>query len=1045
MNIYRLSGVDEFMSGVGGHDIDNMPPENELTNDQKDKIRRFTLDTNDASMRLKYFVRYPNYVYLSLWDIQKCLQWNMDERMIKGALDSFLQKAQLKYGIPSDMPDWVYQTIMQKFSRSRFSAETASDILSTPNSYPDDFVQFISQQYPSIASAMQNGSIEQRKQYVKDYLEFPSKETFAILDGSQKMSEMDTSNPDNWKKLSPQERALSFDIYRYLLNSGNFRDKMEKVRSQQHYNGENWMLYGTEMLQELQDVNNAYENNQEFLTEDNPLTVTIDNSAQFGIVKNLMLGPQVIRIEVLHEAGKVINSSIEDYWEINWQQDLDRDLRSRDVENIPESLPPSVYAINEEKGIYQDLAKGGQDRTDPNSVTSSYSDSYIDYLKRATRMTIKEEADLSNEWINQKLSSEDMTDHDYLQIVKSKTIKDLTEAAGTDMFSNLVQGNEILDAGTYRQDSKIHWTQMWPFKMQSAMDFWSKVPMRVRSAVSGDVGSWFFYLSGLFPCSKVLEKAQGSVNDIKKVIDHMQCAGDSEKLREAVRKILESKEKEVHKEVRSKLPSFLESDAVKKNKITDFPEVYQRVVDFVNSNVGTEEAYSPDSEGYIPKTERAMQELKKMNIYFINASKYMSLLGEEGAKYFPATPQDANGFFAGKYSMFGTDATIVVFTDQINGMPTSEQVLNELGIDAIEKDLSFSEENTLWHEIAHSFLDQVVEGRSEEIESESQWVSSPQEIAAITYGNLQHIKQRIHEYFESNYPFPDRITEGFLSQIKSDIIDAFAWEFLGMSKQEALSKMDTAMPEFNDSAIEALNSMSKEEQIDNMTNMFTQFFLRKFMRSKVEDQLQSQLSDVGKKVEDITFDEEIVVPEDTTERNPYSPDKFINELSQREDYKQFLNGCQEILQNAYNFYDADAFVSRFKSYIDRNTPQKLRTLFGIEDLLLLMFGPPSTLYSVDMTTVNSLFEEALPQSLLKDVVEMVEREKQLKSADFQEQKPTPVSPQDAEDGGQFIAEMEQDYGADWMWLAKSVDRKLVRGSNYNWYKTALAIHRSNVV
>jgi hypothetical protein len=989
---------------------------------------------------LAYYLKYPSCVYLSFWDIAKCLEWNVDEESVRQALGHFLKRESIDYGVPVGMPDWVYDVIIQNFNKSKFSAETAGQVITDSGKLPAEFVQFISQQFPSIASAMQDSSIEKRKQFVRDYLSFPSKETFAILDSSQKMNEMDTTNPDNWKLLSPQKRTLSFDIMRYLSNNDDFREKMATVQSGDHFRGDSWTTYGTDMLSELQAVAQAYENDQEFLLEDNPFAIVIDNSPQFGMIKTVLLGSIVVKASVIYEAINAISSSPDNYWGIYWGNELERDLRAMDAENMPDHMEPSIYAINEEEWKYYDLANAGKDFTNPSSVTDSYRDSYIDHLVRASRTTVKEEADLFNEWVEGRMAKGELTDHDYLQMAKSKVVKNLTETAGRDMFSSQIQGGGVLNAEDYRPDTKIHWSDMWPFKMKEAIDFWSKVPMNVRAAVADDVDTWFFHLSGLFPCSKVLERAFSSIGDVKKVVDHMKCAGDSEKLRATVREILATKEKEIEKKVREKLPEFLESDAVKKFKLTDFPEVYHQAVDFMRDNVLDDRVYSHEVGDYISRKDYAQQKLGETNVYFIDASRYLSFLGEDGVNYFPSNPSNSNGFFVSGYSMFGNDPTIVVFTDQINSTPTAADVLRNLGIDAVEKDLSFSEENTLWHEVSHAFLNQVVHGSSDEIESESQWLSSPQEIAAITYGNLQHIKKAIRQYFESIYPFPERITEGFLNQIKSDIIDTFAWEFKGMSKPEAMAKMEVTMPEFNTDAMEVMQSMSQEEQIDSMTNMFTEFFMRKFMRSKVEDELKSKLADIGKKLEDVTFEEEIVVPEEHEEYVPYQSDRFIKELSQRADYQKFFKDCQEIVKNAYNFYDPQTFINQFRSYVDRHNPQQLRMLFGIEDLLLLMFGPPATIDSVNLNNTNSLFESAIPPELLKDVKGIVERERQLRGVKKHIPQPSPISPQEAEEGGQFISEMESEYGPDWMWLAKNINERFVQGSKKNWYRVAVAFH-----
>ncbi|GAG61151.1 unnamed protein product, partial [marine sediment metagenome] len=357
----------------------------------------------------------------------------------------------------------------------------------------------------------------------------------------------------------------------------------------------------------------------------------------------LFLGSRPIKINVIQNAMKIIGNVIkDDYWELYWGSDIRHELLRRDYENIPDDMPDGIYLVNEyaeeEGGQINEISEKGLNIGAINEVTQSSSASYVSYLSRACRVTVKEETELFNEWANGQMDNNNLTEQDFLMLARSPMVKIITEQAGSNMFSVKVQENELLDADNYNPTTFIHWTQVWPFKIQTAIDFWRKIPMKIRAVVSEEVDTWFFYLSGLFPCDKVMEKAVKSVSDLKKVVDHLECAGDSKKLREIAKQQLESKEKEIRQDVKQKLPEFLKSDAVQKRSITDFPEVYEFAVDFLNRNAGNDNIYSAEKGAQIPRSEFAIDELQKVNIYFINASQYENLLGPDGMNYFPANP-----------------------------------------------------------------------------------------------------------------------------------------------------------------------------------------------------------------------------------------------------------------------------------------------------------------------------------------------------------------------------------------------------------------------
>jgi hypothetical protein len=1041
MKIYKISGVEDFMGGVKDYDISQMPEEDQLTNEQKSKIRSDTLNLNDSFKRLQYFLRYPNTAYMSLYDIEKCFSWGANQNDLKNALELWLKNPEntIRYSIAYGLPEWAYDTIIKYFSPLKISHEAVGDILSNEDKFPINFVNFFKSKYSDIANGIQDTSKENKINLIKNYIEFPSEKNITILTNIQNKSELDMSNPNRYLFKDQSKRSMSFEIKRYLMNSSVMWDDISRIVKNKSDNY--WDLLSTEMLDELMLIKQHYEEGRFFYKEDNPFIIAISNHT-WGQTKTIFLGNKIVSANIIQNIINVLgNVNSNHYCELNWgnssalryKVDIDEDLE----------LPDSIYLINAQENKYYDIADNGRLIANLNNDSYRYDSFYIDELRKATHTTTKEDSDIFNNWINDILSNKKLTNEQYLKLVESSAVKSITEKAGSDLYSSKVNNHEVLNEDDYDPNEQISWRETWPFTMKAAFNLWEKIPINVRAATSDNACTWFVYFSGLFPCDSVYKRAQKYIRETQKILDYIECSGDSKVLREKLKTELDIKEKDIENKIMDKMPEFLKSDAVKKYKLSDFPDVFEYAKQMLKSNIEDEMTYDYKSQSEKSKIDIVTKEISETNIYLIDEYVYTQFLGEDGVNYFSGSPKEVNGFFIQGRSVFGDNSSIIIFTDKIQSNTTSEMILNELGINASSTNMSLSEENTLWHEVSHAFLDKFVYGRIDkeyETGNTSQWLKSPQEISAITYGNLQHIKRKIKQYFEYIYPFPERITQGLINQIKFDIIETFAWEFQGMEKQQALMNIQNTMPEFNDEVLDAMNSMSKEEQINMMTNMFTEFFMRKMMRSKVEDELTSQFKNMGEDINKVNFQEKVIIPEDDNfSQSTYSEDEFIKELSKRNYYQEFLKKCNEIIKNAYNNFDLEYFISMYRPYVLKNNPQKLHPVFKLEDLLLLMFGQPATIGSANIESVNPIFSEAIPPQLLLDVKEIVKRQRKLLSNTVNTNKETPISPDEAEEAGQFIAEMDQDYGPDWMWVAKN--KANIKLSKNNWYKICLLFNK----
>ena len=1022
------------MEGIRTHDIGQMPPFNQLTDKQKDEIRKLTLDIRSPVSRLEFFNKYPKIAYFSLYDLKSCIEYGVDDNRVKQAWENYKKYGEIGgYGIPDGLPDWVYQDITRtKFKN--FRAETAGDILFKPDRYPQFFIDFIVKKFPIIAKGLYANNPKDIRALIRDFIEFPSMDNYEGMCLSINRNELKL---DGDKYLYVSNREVSKEMVDFSFSSSLF-SKVDKHKRPE-YTNEYWVQSTDEMRRVISETLAAINRNEEFYaTNDNPFSYFVDNSKQFGVLGVLYVGNGLcIKKQLLTNILKIISENVTKYdeWNLCWGHEASRQIKSnidgiseKEIKKVEDNYS-GIYLVSPDK--YFDVSQGSKLSTNSSKTFDSYSNSsYLDKLVQRAHVTDKEYSEQFDGWLKTKIQSKTYNvKHQYLEIINSKGIKDLTEKASRDIFSYKVQNGRMLNAESCTPEFKKQYYEVWPFNINSAITFWTSVPMSIRDAVSKDIDIWFFCLSGLFSCSQIQKRMGNETYDLEKVVDHIQCVGDSEATRKILKAIIEEKKKKINEDIKNRFPEFLSSDSVKTHKLTDFPELYEYMQQLLRKHVdANKNGYSHKQQKSVPKIELAIEHLADINIYFINAQDYKNFWGADGMSFSPVNPDESGGFFAPAYSIWGNTPTIVVFTKN-NEDITSDKILKELGLDNLKTaNMGLTEEGTLWHEVSHAFMDYISPGR-ENYESKDKsadvWLSTPSEIAAITYGNIPHIKLRLKQYFTQMFPFTKRITAGLLEQIKSDVVQTFSMEFLGLKKEQAYQMIHETMPEFNQEILDALNSMSKEEQINQMSQMFSEFFIRRFMRSKVQSAIEMEMAQLGQTGE-ITFREEPVVPEPYTFKQQGQRDEFISQLESRPDYNQLINSCRQIVNNAYKTMNRGTYLDNFRYYIYPRQIDTLKNPAILEDLLAIIFGLPATINYADLSKLNPLFESVIPQSLVREVSKIVQNERVLKHQDPPKPEKKIVTPDEAEEAGQFMSEMQEQHGPDWIWLAK----------NMNWYKKA---------
>jgi len=594
------------------------------------------------------------------------------------------------------------------------------------------------------------------------------------------------------------------------------------------------------------------------------------------------------------------------------------------------------------------------------------------------------------------------------ELVKNPFFKSFMRSVNDDLFGIKVHNYKILS-----EESKDRtFFSVYSFRIDAAIEIWNIIPVEFRHLPDSGGYGIFYLTSGLFPCNEIYEKAKKDLKYSMNFIDYISgtCSeSENEKLRKSLVYEYENKKEISRSSFDKDIKGFLLSSSVQKKSLSDFPKLLETSIDFLSRNLTDEEVYDYNSEGMVSSVNKAISSISNIPIYLIDANAMKSKFGDEVLSFLKFNPDECNGFYS---SYFAGGMAIVVYTGKSDG--EINKVLGEIiGLNTyIEgEELNIETESTLWHEMAHALSHETVSGPTDKTDTMAEWMSSPEEILAISYGNLQHIKNRLREFFTVQFPFNKKIESGLINEMKSGIVSTFPMEFNGLNKEMAIKMVSDSVPDFDDEVLEMLNNMSKGEKVDYLVRIFTDFFMGKFMRGKVEDHLFG----TGEKNEKITFKEEKVVPEKESEWVRNQKDDNIVELEGRSDYQQFLRESIQVVSSQSIRKD---IVKRF---VHRTDPSSLVIPTQLYEVLMMVFDLRGSVGSTDINN-EGVFYRYAPSSLINRLKEMVIEEKEISErAVVKRPEPTIPSPEEAEETGKFMAEQDELYGPDWMWLANSLN------------------------
>lgn len=982
MKLIRTSGIDSFISGVSEFDINNLPEEKDLNEDQKKHIRDLSLsDALYYKDKLKYFLRYPNIVHITIYSFDEYYEIYRDTELFVDALEKFYIKFNQEPNLFITMPSNIPLNFIKKFlNNEKFPIRVILDFLNRQLSYKKnskhlmsiDILEYVQEIYPEEYNKIYLSG-ESIENLIVDFLHSPSKYTYDLLSYA-------------CEAMSKEEKKLKFiPIKKSLL--ANFEKRLydKKIHGDHHKNNYTAM----EIIEPIFNIKESIQENKDLYGIDSdPFSCFIQSIEGIGNIHVTYFEDYRIHPKVLDEIYDIIG---------RFPSDSKFYVH---VEGSPLKL--SIEDKNDNV-IYQTNDLSFHDSGDFSSYRLKSPESAVfDRL----RLNEIEESEIINEKLIYLLSKNDNY-QSFLNFCQSdifnEFISDINYIAWDkyiNKYSEVPYGKTTKEVNEYL-----------PYKLNVAFNIFKKLPENIISLIKYE--NAFTLCSGLFPAKMILDIVKGDLRWAKRLIGSINCSGGEEQNKNLMALInIEYSKKEASSRLsREEIKKFLDNNA-KKTTLEDFPELKQYSLEFLNRNISSHSLIWDYSTGKDqPEIEMAIRSLLKIPIYLISGNKMVDHFTLDVLEDSDISPTLANGYYIdGSY--------IIVFTDNVS--KDIDVVLGAiLGIkDASEHpELGISQESTVWHEMAHALANRSVKrSDNNNINSMEEWMTSPDEILAIQYGNLAYIKNKLFNFFSEIFPFNEKIKRGFLNEIKSGIIDHFKMEFVGMTEEKAIDVINGAISEFDNEVLEIFDKMSREEKINHLVRIFTSFFMGQFLKSKVEEELKKI-----KKDKEIKIENPKSPPENYNVERPMK-DAYIQKLEKNQEYINFIKKCRNaILNNQIPLYRIKRFVKNI------NYQNQLLTPMELENVCAMLFDSKGEVSREDFDQ-SGPFRHLASFDLINEIKNMV-LEKKSRISTIEEPPPVPISPETAKETGEFMAEMEEEYGPDWIWLANSKKRKITA----NWY------------
>jgi len=1055
----KIAGAEDFLSGIQDQkskDILDLD-ESELNSKQKDELKDLSYSRyTPLSKRLLLFERFPNIVYFCWYDYLSCFenhilnQYNYTKSwdLIKSKkIPNFFPKSHMK--IPYDLLEDLVNNHEKIMTDTNIITSVNEVFYSDPNDFSGIVYETMKKKYPEKynISVSYDDNYEIKK--IEDFFECPSeKNVFDILFLAQ-------------IKRRDKTKGQSEYFFKKLLAHSEVYPMIRDHLSKTYNSVEN--KYGEYLLEELQTLLKKAENHDTYLTEKKDLSVVsvpeLGEYRSYFMVGSCKVKKEIIE-KIINEINKDINNGEENYRdygiyfinednykketvendllyyiiedkELNYEEE-NKHLTQEELLQKYKYLKPElelgkIYLIDSNNEI-RDIGNVVEDC----SISSDFS--YRGYMHDAYVGCGLNQVEKSNnfkKWFYEKLSESQNKNLFLISLKDNEILKEImSEASSFVAEKYIIRMKNIINEGDYNQDTFDQSKQVLDTGYNLAVEIISNIPNDIRDKYFSENCTWFTLTSGLYSKKAVIDRALKYPSDALKVHFNIACRdGFTEDEKNKLYEDITVKKNNDSNKIKEKFPEIIKKYGTEK-ELKDFPNLYSYIYDMIskilpkNDNAG----YDHKKGKYLSSFEFAYDQIMDTKIFLINRNKInefvMNEFSEE-ANSFDHLPDNVSGFYAPKYSLIDSPA-IVVYTGKVIDDDTEKQIKNIIGLDNTEyQQLSFQEEGTLWHEVSHSMMTSMgFFGNSGD--SPSEWLTSPSEIAAINFGNVGFIRNRLYDFFLKEIEGNKNLETGLIFQIKSDIVESFPMEFYGLSKEEAEVKSGDIL---NEIAVETANyEMNVEQKAKLMSSIFTSYFMGKMLRGKVEDEISKVLNET-KQNGKYDFKEEAVPPEKVEEWYPRKRDEYISYLEKRQDYSDFILNAKKIVDS---YVRNERVKSEVRPYCNNMGDFNIPT--DIWQLSMLLFSPPWN-SNMDVYQKNPIFSRIIPTDLFFEVQKIMTNKKSEDAVWQYNDKNEKVTPEEAEDAGKFISDMNEEYGPDFIFLQKN---------EKSWYKIAQREMSQNV-
>lgn len=1038
MNWYsktKTAGVEDFIAGSAMEEIRKFPFEDQLDDRQKKIIRELSYTQIYILDKVYLFKHYPHTCYFDLFDFKKfySLYDNLNEEVLNfwNLFLNFAIEDKDKWSfIPSDLPYEIYEDMLKNEFLLNPKEKIACSIFEDPKGYPNFFIDYFKSLFPKIYEAYENPSSEKALDASRNFFECPSKENFTIL-ASLMNAESNMARMAKRQNL-PISNRFCLTLKKYLLDIDKYKKWVMSINTGTDYRN---ILYqdGKSFIDEYNQLMNKYVHkgvSKDKVDNDGEILYFIEKSESLSKIEYFQYKSIRFNKESYEKLiSMIINYGETNYYEVFFFSSLNME-KEKDNSLIIDGNPNSI-------GILLKIEESSEIKyVAPSGFLGSTFDNYgltrdvYDCVSNISGYSgLRESSDFFYNWyLENKEKNKNNLDYFYIDLLNNFTFISFIEKADRALSGHVLNSHEFLSSD-YKDGDNLNYFEESPFELEILNKIFNDIPINLRN--SGiQLPYWFVIFSGLFPCGVVKERFEKNCcSDSNKYIHGIKCIGNTNLLKNNLYELVENKKSTVLKETRTKIPEFFDSNAVIKKKIEDFKEVfiYARSIICKNMYDYSKRDISND------RIKFALESLSNIEVYIVDREKIKNNFTDEQLNFSGLNPDKLRGKFF-SYSNIITDSScIVVFSgeDDFSKYGIDNILISVLGIDRDPNNVfkKMDEEGTFWHEVVHGSLYAMGISLSENPDNIMEWLKDPEELIAISHGNLQFIKNKLKKFFTDKLPSSGELNQGLLSHIKSDIVNTFSWEFQGITKDQAYKLIDESIPDFAQDVLSISENMTKNEKVELLTNMFTNFFMRRMLRGKIEGELDRRIKEMKESPSDkkIEHKEEVKPKEEVEQYDRYSPiakDSFILELEKRSDYIDFFKKVQEFINKLY--LRIGNIPQHYYKYVHKNDKKIVMKPYEFKDLLKFIFKNPYNSESVLKQELNTDFQDIIPASLLRDVLDIFSKENKRKETLYKEKETKNITPDEAEDLGGFLSDQDEAYGLGWEWIAK----------NNSWYKKA---------